>query len=130
MAIYGIKVIAVDGLRSRRSSRRYGLRRWSMDGFDGSMLLGWMDSMLLDGTICSTRIIVESPSSVTVEQAIRFGFKASNNQAEYEAVLDDLKLEQELEANQVKIYSNSQLVVNQLTGDYNTKETTIKRYAQ
>src|SRR3954471_19297323 len=38
------------------------------------------------------RIVLESPDRLVTEQAPRFGFKASNNAAEYEAVLAGLDL--------------------------------------
>ncbi|XP_057457130.1 uncharacterized protein LOC130748057 [Lotus japonicus] len=36
-------------------------------------------------------IILEGPGGVTVEQSLKFDFKASNNQAEYEAIIAGLK---------------------------------------
>ncbi|KAF7807238.1 Retrovirus-related Pol polyprotein from transposon TNT 1-94 [Senna tora] len=37
------------GVQPKQTVVNNGLRRWSMEGFDGSLLLRWMDSMLLDG---------------------------------------------------------------------------------
>jgi len=37
-------------------------------------------------------IILEGLSNITLEQALRFNFKASNNRAEYEALIASLKL--------------------------------------
>ena len=39
--------------------------------------------------------------------ALRFGFKASNNEAEYEALIMRLHLTKELQARNAKIYSDS-----------------------
>ena len=50
--------------------------------------------------------------------AIRFGFKASYNEAEYEALIVGLRLARELQVYNVKIFSNSQLVVNQVNDIY------------
>ena len=44
--------------------------------------------------------------------ALCFGFKASNNKAEYEALITGLGLARELQVRNVKIFSDSQLVVN------------------
>ena len=44
------------------------------------------------------RIILEDPDNVTLEQALKFNFKASNNQAEYEALIAGLKLARKFEA--------------------------------
>ena len=39
--------------------------------------------------------------------AIKFGFKASNNEAEYKAILADLKLAKELKVGHLQIFSDS-----------------------
>ena len=41
----------------------------------------------------------------------RFGFQASNNEAEYEALTTGLHLAKEMKVESLEIYSNSQLVV-------------------
>ena len=50
--------------------------------------------------------------------ALRFGFKASNNEAEYEVLLTGLRLAKELKAGNLQIFSDSQLVVKQITEEY------------
>ena len=42
-------------------------------------------------------IVLESPYGIMVEQSFRFGFKASNNQVEYEALITGLQLAKEWE---------------------------------
>ena len=42
---------------------------------------------------------------------LRFGFKASNNEAEYEALIARLKLTKEMKVESLEIFSDSQLVV-------------------
>ncbi|KAM2467298.1 hypothetical protein PS1_009120 [Malus domestica] len=54
---------------------------------------------------------------VAMEYALRFKFKASNNEAEYEALLAGLRLAKHLGVKQIDIFSDSQLVVNQVTND-------------
>ena len=44
--------------------------------------------------------------------ALRFGFQATNNEAEYEALLVTLRLAKEVQAESLIILSDSQLVVN------------------
>lgn len=55
-------------------------------------------------------IILEGPNNVTLEQALKFNFKASNNQVEYEALIVGLKLAKEVGARKLRCYSDSQLV--------------------
>nr|KYP58325.1 Gypsy retrotransposon integrase-like protein 1 [Cajanus cajan] len=49
-------------------------------------------------------IILASPSGITVEQSLRFGFRASNNQAEYETLLAGMRLAAEMDANLLQYY--------------------------
>ncbi|XP_061339765.1 uncharacterized protein LOC133286378 [Gastrolobium bilobum] len=74
------------------------------------------------------RIIVESPQGVTVKHSIHFGFKASNNQAKYEAILDGLTMAKDLGATRVILKSDSQLVVVQVQGTYQENEVLMAKY--
>ena len=55
-------------------------------------------------------IILEGPIDVTLEKALKFNFKASNNQVEYEALIVGLKLAKEVGASKLRCYSDSQHV--------------------
>ncbi|RDX90525.1 hypothetical protein CR513_27596, partial [Mucuna pruriens] len=44
------------------------------------------------------RVIFEGPNGILIEQSLHFDFKASNNQAEYEALLAGMRLALEIEA--------------------------------
>ena len=59
-----------------------------------------------------------SPEGHKIHCAICFGFKASNNEAEYEALIASLCLARKLQVRNVKIFSDSQLVVNQVNDIY------------
>ncbi|KAM2090852.1 hypothetical protein ACFX1T_029413 [Malus domestica] len=50
-----------------------------------------------------------------MEYALRFKFKASNNEAEYEALITCLRLAKHLRVKRIDIFSDAQLVVNQIT---------------
>ena len=52
-----------------------------------------------------------SPERHKITCVLRFGFKASNNEAEYEAILVGLRLAKELKAGHIQIFSDSQLMV-------------------
>ena len=56
-------------------------------------------------------LIPTSPDRIDVEYALRFGFQASNNEAEYEVVIAGLNLAHSMEADQLEVSSDSQLVV-------------------
>ncbi|KAM1800792.1 hypothetical protein ACFX11_032472 [Malus domestica] len=63
-----------------------------------------------------------------MEYALRFKFKASNNKAEYEALLAGLRLAKHLWVKRIDIFSDSQLVVNQVTNNFDAKDSSMVAY--
>ena len=61
-----------------------------------------------------------------IEQALRFAFKASNNQAEYEALIAGMLLAKEMGAQSLLAKTDSQLVTGQVTGEYQAKDPHIR----
>ena len=59
---------------------------------------------------------------------LRFKFQASNNEAEYEAVIAGLNLAHSLEIDQLEVYSDSQLVVRQIEDTYKAKSERMILY--
>ncbi|KAL0406404.1 UNVERIFIED_CONTAM: Ribonuclease HI [Sesamum latifolium] len=68
--------------------------------------------------------------AVDLEFAVKFGFKASNNEAEYEALVAGMKMAHEAGARHLLAYSDSQLVVRQVEGSYEAKEKSMVQYLQ
>ena len=50
--------------------------------------------------------------------ALKFEFKASNNEAEYEALIAGLNLTKKMKVESLEVYSDSQLIVCQVTDEY------------
>ena len=67
------------------------------------------------------RLILTSSDGIDMEYALRFGFQASNNEAEYEVVIAGLNLAHFMEANQLEVSSDSQLVVKQIEDSYEAR---------
>ena len=65
--------------------------------------------------------ILTSPDGIDVEYVLIFSFQASNNEAEYEAVIAGLNLAQSMEADQLEVSSDSQLVVKQIEYSYEAR---------
>ncbi|XP_024197310.1 uncharacterized protein LOC112200500 [Rosa chinensis] len=63
-------------------------------------------------------ILLISPGDQVYEYAFKFVFKASNNAAEYEALIVGLQISRELGVQHLSIFSDSQLVVNQVSGNF------------
>ncbi|KAL0444491.1 UNVERIFIED_CONTAM: hypothetical protein Slati_2171800 [Sesamum latifolium] len=57
-------------------------------------------------------IVITSPQGEDLEFAVKFGFKASNNEAEYEALVIGMRMTHEAGARHLLAYSDSQLIVN------------------
>ena len=66
-------------------------------------------------------LILTSPEGIDIEYALRFGFRASNNKAEYEAVIAGLNLAHSMEVDQLEVCSDSQLVVKQIEDSYEAR---------
>ena len=66
-------------------------------------------------------LILTSLEGIDIEYALRFGFQAFNNEAEYEAVIAGLNLAHSLEIDQPEVCSDPQLVVRQIEDTYEAK---------
>ncbi|KAL0445703.1 UNVERIFIED_CONTAM: Ribonuclease HI [Sesamum latifolium] len=63
-----------------------------------------------------------------LEFAIKFRFKASNNEAECEALVIGMRMAHEAGARHLLAYSDSQLIVKQVEGAYEAKEENMIQY--
>ena len=66
-------------------------------------------------------LILTSSDGIDIEYALRFGFRASNNEAEYEAVIAGLNLAHSMEVDQLEVCNDSQLVVKQIEDSYEAR---------
>ena len=53
-----------------------------------------------------------------------------NNEVEYEALITGLKIAKELEVDRLKAYSDFQLVVGQVSGNYEAQEKSMIKYLE
>lgn len=88
--------------------------------------------MFVDGAFntmgVGASIIIISPKGVKVEHSLRLGFRASNNEAEYDALLAWLKVALSLGPTNLEVYSDSRLVVSQVKGSFGTKDSRMTDY--
>ncbi|XP_077249103.1 uncharacterized protein LOC143888534 [Tasmannia lanceolata] len=68
------------------------------------------------------------PGNLILEYGVRFGFRASNNEAEYEALIAGMNLPIQTRAQRLKAYCDSQLVVSQFQGTYETRDERMIKY--
>ncbi|GKD34863.1 reverse transcriptase domain-containing protein [Tanacetum coccineum] len=73
----------------------------------------------------------ESPSDTSVfTYELRFQFTASNNVAEYEALIAGLRIAAQMGVHNVHVSVNSKLVANQVLGAYVAKEENMIKYLE
>nr|GEU70490.1 reverse transcriptase domain-containing protein [Tanacetum cinerariifolium] len=67
-------------------------------------------------------LILTNPEGVEFTYALRFQFTASNNEAEYEELIADLRIAARMGVKNVQVNVDSKLVANQVLGTYVAKE--------
>ncbi|PON64735.1 Ribonuclease H [Parasponia andersonii] len=73
-------------------------------------------------------IVLQTPMGLRVEKALRLGFQATNNEAEYEALLQGLELALHFGVEDIAVKTDSQLIAGQVRGDFEVKEPRLHRY--
>ncbi|GAV74315.1 RVT_3 domain-containing protein [Cephalotus follicularis] len=86
----------------------------------------------VDGSSCvnssGVGLVLTSPGGWTLEYALRFGFKATNNEAKWEALIAGLTITKHLEVQNIEASSDSQLVVGLASGEYEAREDSMEKY--
>ena len=73
-------------------------------------------------------IVLVSPEKDKFEYTIQLRFRATNNEAEYEAFLVGLKLSKNMGIKNLIVKSDSQLIVGQVKGKYEAREDRMEKY--
>ena len=68
------------------------------------------------------RLVLMSPEKVVIEKSLRLDFPATNNEAEYEALLEGMAMVQRMGGKSIKLFSDSRLVVGQVKGEFEAKD--------
>ena len=76
-------------------------------------------------------VVIEDDSGHIVKRIARYLGRATNNQAEYAALIEGLKAALELGAEELNIYADSELLVKQMNGEYRVKNPDLQeRHAE
>ena len=67
---------------------------------------------------------------IVIEYILWFNFKGSNNQAEYEVLLANLKIAKELDINNLKVFTDSQLITGQVKNEFEAWDSVTMKYLQ
>lgn len=73
-------------------------------------------------------LLLIDPQGTEIAYALRFDFPASNNEAEYEALIAGLNLALKTGAKEIQVYGDSQLMVRQVNGSYDAKDPCKQQY--
>ena len=68
-------------------------------------------------------LVLVSPEKVTIEKSLRLNFSVTNNEAKYEALLRGMMMVQKMGGKAVRVFSNSKLVVRQVRGDLEARDS-------
>ena len=73
-------------------------------------------------------LVLISLEKVVIEKSLRLDFSATNNKAEYEALLEGMAMVQRMGGKSIKLFSNSRLVVSQVRGEFEAKDERMQGY--
>nr|GEV11561.1 hypothetical protein [Tanacetum cinerariifolium] len=113
-----------------RATRR-GLSRYS----DGSGRRAPEPEILFtDGSSCTdgfgAGLILTNPEGTEFTYSLSFSFDATNNEAEYEALIVGLRIAEQMGVKNLQANVDSRLVANQVNGEYVAKETDMIQYLE
>ncbi|XP_075674773.1 uncharacterized protein LOC142643957 [Castanea sativa] len=75
-------------------------------------------------------IVLIAPEKLVIEKSLRLGFSATNNEAEYEALLVGAQMVKHLGGKIVKLYCDSRLVVGQVNGEFEARDGRMTSYLE
>ena len=73
-------------------------------------------------------LVLISPEKITIEKSLRLGFSATNNDAEYEALLQVMAVVQKIGGKAMEVFSDSRLVVGQVKGELEARDMRMQEY--
>ncbi|GAA0185605.1 hypothetical protein LIER_32893 [Lithospermum erythrorhizon] len=73
-------------------------------------------------------VIIVGPQKEALEYSLRFSFPATNNEAEYEAMILGLRLARSMRLEELMVKGDSKLVIDQLRGTCRVKSEVLRKY--
>ncbi|GKA98964.1 reverse transcriptase domain-containing protein [Tanacetum coccineum] len=90
--------------------------------------------LFTDGSSCTdgsgAGLILTNPEGMEFTYALRFRFDATNNEAEYEALIARLRIAKQMGVKNLQANVDSRLVANQVNGTYVAKEADMIQYLE
>ena len=73
-------------------------------------------------------LILVSSERITIEKSLRLNFSATNNEVEYKALLMGMMMVQKMGGKAVRVFSDLKLVVGQVRGDLEARDSRMQEY--
>ncbi|XP_065630491.1 uncharacterized protein LOC136067939 [Quercus suber] len=73
-------------------------------------------------------LVLISPERIIIEKSLRLDFDATNNEAEYEALLMGMSMVRRMGGKAVELFLDSRLVVGQVQGEFEAKDEMMQGY--
>ena len=73
-------------------------------------------------------LVLISPKKIIIKKSLRPGFLATNNDAEYKALLQGMAMVQKMGEKAMEVFSDSRLVVGQVKGELEAKDVRMQGY--
>ncbi|XP_030963788.1 uncharacterized protein LOC115984946 [Quercus lobata] len=73
-------------------------------------------------------LILVSPEKTIIEKSLRLGFSATNNEAEYEALLQGMAMVRKMGGKAVEMFSDLRLVVGQVKDELEARDVRMQEY--
>ena len=73
-------------------------------------------------------LVLMSPEKVVIKKSLRLNFPATNNEAEYETLLEGMAMVQRMGGKSIKLFSDSRLIVGQVRGEFEAKNERMQGY--
>ena len=67
-------------------------------------------------------LVLISPEKLVVEKSLRLGFSTTNNEAEYETLLEGISMVHRMGGRSVTMFSDSRLVVGQVKSELEVRD--------
>ena len=74
------------------------------------------------------RLVLISPEKTIIKKSLRLGFSATNNEAEYEALLQGMARMQKMGGKIIEMFSDSRLIVGQVKGELEARDVRMQEY--
>ena len=74
------------------------------------------------------RLVLESLEKTIMEKSLKLGFSATNNEAEYEELLQGMAMVRTMGGKAIEMFSDSRLVVGQVMGELEARDVRMQQY--